>query len=1188
MKKLFKKLLLSLVIALTFVLSATMLTACNNDDEGHLLSITHPELGIASGVTAFSVEVFGPFNLPIWDEDGSVRNFVDGERIPENSNIRISWRVLSTHSAVLRINGAAVTPTSVDHHLMTVTDDVSIELIAAFDGPAVYHPVTFSLLGGQMPTGQDTVVQVRYGRFAARPANPPTHPVYNYFAGWYTLQTGGEQFAFAATPITAPTTIFARWSTVYVPQPRTVTVAANLPDGVTALNVYYSGTRITAPETEVSTGAVLTIHWTVDQTNPLIRVFVHVNGHPVTPAITNGGTFTVTALSTTLTIYAVQQVQITFDLNNGQRVGGAPPMQTIDINTEAALTPLPNPTKANYHFIGWGEASNAAITWNFNNVVTRSKTLYAIFSEGGAPWQPNSIYFHYYHAPWITQPNQFNSWAVHVWAYGEQGVTYRFDQTLFNNSTGAVARVSMTDEMISANRIGFLVHQVNPYTGVPISDSRGWIRDNAVNEFIFNLNARSSDENILHVFMGRGEIPRFRLSQDEPATDWNPQRSNPIPRLTTTIDRTRGGTLPVPNRNTWRQHGNPQGALVTSGGSWGNIANWDWAHWPIAPTAPHFRDNVGVGYQIFSTTFARSPRDDQRFYPYNQTRGNPESEGYPYRWGTLRGVTDVMRDDYFCDLGVGVIWLTPINLAGSYHMYDVICFYTIDPRVGGRYALDELLEEAADRGIKILMDLVANHVSHLNQWFLNAVSRHDTPEHPNRYRNFFNIRHYTQTQGGSRYWHDLNMLIPGAPQGTPVGGGPGSPNFNYRYFSYFHNSMPDLNLDYGPVRDEIVNVALYWLNAGVTGFRLDAINHAYDANEYCRFLHSGGGQADLGRGNHTRNAHFWREFNYRITVAGITNPTHPNFERDFPNAFLIGENFTGEMNQLGPYYRTMDTLFSFYFSDRQPRWISETNNPWGNWFVDGIEGRQNIINYYRGEAAVYSPFTSNHDRASLINMMGLSGHGEYGNDNHRNAWYRARVAGAATLTVPGISWIYFGDELGMSGPWIRNPSNPHYPGLEGEHYDRWRRRPFLHTTGGCPIRGVDFYFHGSVGHRFWDLTLNDFNRNVQGAEQQANDQFSMLSHFRTFGKASANPVMTRGNFSRGPETNSRVASFQMELDGEIWMIFHNFNATPFVIQPGWRAGTSYVIAASRCPTRGTANADNLPGFGSLILSNRSQ
>ena len=176
--------------------------------------------------------------------------------------------------------------------------------------------------------------------------------------------------------------------------------------------------------------------------------------------------------------------------------------------------------------------------------------------------------------------------------------------------------------------------------------------------------------------------------------------------------------------------------------------------------------------------------------------------------GDLRGIID--RMDYINDgddnsgvsLGVEGIWLSPIFLSPSYHKYDVTDYYQIDPKFGTMEDLKELIELCHSRNVQIILDLVINHSSRGNKWFQNFVNAHRNNDPTDPYYDFY-------------AWADEKL--PGATY-YPITG-------TDRYYEgNFSSEMPEMNFDNETVRQAMVDLAKFYLDMGVDGFRCDVIN----------------------------------------------------------------------------------------------------------------------------------------------------------------------------------------------------------------------------------------------------------------------------------------------------------------------------------------------------------------------------
>lgn len=173
--------------------------------------------------------------------------------------------------------------------------------------------------------------------------------------------------------------------------------------------------------------------------------------------------------------------------------------------------------------------------------------------------------------------------------------------------------------------------------------------------------------------------------------------------------------------------------------------------------------------------------------------------------GDIRGI--IQKLDYLADLGIDILWLSPIYLSPLADQgYDIADYYQIDPRFGTMDDMDELIAEAKKRDIRILMDLVVNHCSDEHEWFKKAMA---DPE--GEYGKFF-------------YLEDAKNGLPcnwrsyfGGSCWEPL------PGTDKLYLHVFHKKQPDLNWENPQVREEIYKNINWWLDKGLGGFRIDAI-----------------------------------------------------------------------------------------------------------------------------------------------------------------------------------------------------------------------------------------------------------------------------------------------------------------------------------------------------------------------------
>jgi trehalose synthase len=166
------------------------------------------------------------------------------------------------------------------------------------------------------------------------------------------------------------------------------------------------------------------------------------------------------------------------------------------------------------------------------------------------------------------------------------------------------------------------------------------------------------------------------------------------------------------------------------------------------------------------------------------------------------------RLDYLAELGVTCIWLMPFYpTPGRDDGYDILDFYSVDPRLGTLGDLVEVIRTARDRGMRVIADLVINHTSDRHPWFRSARSSRTSP-----YRDYY-------------VWRDE----PPEGQGQTVFPDAETSNWEFdertgQYYQHiFYRQQPDLNITNPAVRNEIAKIMGFWLQLGLSGFRVDAV-----------------------------------------------------------------------------------------------------------------------------------------------------------------------------------------------------------------------------------------------------------------------------------------------------------------------------------------------------------------------------
>lgn len=354
----------------------------------------------------------------------------------------------------------------------------------------------------------------------------------------------------------------------------------------------------------------------------------------------------------------------------------------------------------------------------------------------------------------------------------------------------------------------------------------------------------------------------------------------------------------------------------------------------VAPGGPEADiGQNGVFYEIFVGSFSDSDGDGI---------------------GDLRGI--INRLDYLNDgdpdsglsLGVDGLWLTPIFPSSSYHKYDVEDYYSVDPAFGTVEDLKELVTLCHERGMKVILDLPINHASSRGNW----------------YRFFYNARLMHNSKNA---YFDFFSTIPAGSPNPPGRKFIPVRNLDVLVEANFSDDMPELNFDNEAVRQAVLDVARFWLEAGVDGFRFDAAKYIY-------------------YGDHEQSVAFWDWY-----VGEL--------KKIRSDLYVVAEVWDGE--RVTDRYTPVMNTFNFAVS-QQSGLIAETAKHGDvNRFTAYI---QRTVDRLKG----LNP--------DAMNILFIANH-----DTDRCAGYLTVASGSMQMAAnlyllsPGSPFIYYGEEIGLRG-----------------------------------------------------------------------------------------------------------------------------------------------------------------------------
>ena len=318
--------------------------------------------------------------------------------------------------------------------------------------------------------------------------------------------------------------------------------------------------------------------------------------------------------------------------------------------------------------------------------------------------------------------------------------------------------------------------------------------------------------------------------------------------------------------------------------------------------------------------------------------------------GDINGVTEKL--DYIADMGFNGIWLMPIMPSTTYHKYDVTDYYNIDEQYGTLEDFEKLVEECDKRGIKLIIDLVMNHSSSKHPWYTEAVTYlKNLPEGatPSAEECPYIDYYHFSTEQESTEWYSVG-------------------NSGYYYEGVFWSEMPDLNLESEAVRTEFENIAKFWIDLGVDGFRMDAVMHFSENNT-----------------NFNIETISWF-YDYCLTLD--------------PEFYMVAEVWANQSTIQSYYASSIPSYFDFAFADSEGTLIKVGRG--GSKASSFVTKMYDVQQAYSSSKPDYidAPFITNHDMGRVANAL-IS--------NEQNL----KMTAGLLMTMNGSPFVYYGEEIGM-------------------------------------------------------------------------------------------------------------------------------------------------------------------------------
>ncbi|MCB2414006.1 glycoside hydrolase family 13 protein [Demequina sp. TTPB684] len=487
---------------------------------------------------------------------------------------------------------------------------------------------------------------------------------------------------------------------------------------------------------------------------------------------------------------------------------------------------------------------------------------------------------------------------------------------------------------------------------------------------------------------------------------------------------------------------------------------------PVAAPADKAHDwwRSAVIYQIYPRSFADASGDGI---------------------GDLRGVTQHLTD--LVNLGVDAVWLSPFYASPQKDAgYDVADYRQVDPLFGTLSDVDDLIDTAHGLGLRVIADIVPNHTSSDHAWFLEALA--EGPGSPARDRYLFREGKGKSGELPPNNWQSVF----GGPAWTRVTEADATQG--QWYLHLFDSSQPDLNWENEAVREEFDDILRFWLDRGIDGMRVDVAHGLIKAPGLPDYTPDPSG-GSMGGDEELATPYFgqqgvhdvWRRWRAVVAEYG-------------PDRILVAEAWIRSLSRMAEWVRPDEMHQAFNFSFLECPW-------------DAAAMRDVISRSLSEFGAVGAPSTwvlSNHDvvrHASRLAVFGENpqGHGigplsEFKPDRVVGL-QRARATTLVMLGLPGSSYIYQGEELGL-------PEHIDIPD-EARQDPTWRRtNGERYGRDGCrvplPWNSAKMTFGFSSSGRTWlpqPREWEDLARDVQDATEGSTLRMykAALAHRRTSG-----------------------------------------------------------------------------------------
>lgn len=500
--------------------------------------------------------------------------------------------------------------------------------------------------------------------------------------------------------------------------------------------------------------------------------------------------------------------------------------------------------------------------------------------------------------------------------------------------------------------------------------------------------------------------------------------------------------------------------------------------------------------------------------------------------GDLRGI--ISRLDYLKDLGIGVIWMSPVYKSpNDDNGYDISDYQDIMDEFGTMEDFDELLSKAHERGIKIVMDLVVNHTSDEHPWFIESKKSKD-----NTYRDY-----YIWKEGkDGKEPNNWGSCFSGSAWEY-------SPETDMYYLHLFSKKQPDLNWENEVVRKEVFSMMNWWCEKGIDGFRMDVISLISKDQAY----------PDGEKGD---NAIYGNAFPYTANGPRV-HEFLQEMNREVMSKYdvmTVGETAGVTVEEAKKYASSQGNELNMVF---QFEHVGLDDGEFGKWTdkrVNLVELKKNLTKWQNDLEGVAwnSLFWDNHDQPRAVSR--------FGNDTPQFREVSAKMLATCLHMMKGTPYIYQGEELGMTNNQLDSIENFDDIEIRNAYRElvvenkKMSEKDFIHFVN---LRGRD----NARTPMHWDSTENGgfttgrpwlaLNKNYKeiNAKDQVGDPDSVFSYYKQLiALRKEMEIVVYGKYTLLEEENQDLFIYTRTLGDQKLLVICNFTEkqVPYEVTEEWK------------------------------------